>query len=103
MDNRVNVGPVTPEETYHLRQLMKAMHELSRGTSASKKKVRQTKHTYDGHDVTSWKCNEFMYKKDPCPLPTLARGLFTSGQGNEETVVARGYDKFFNIGEVPKT
>ncbi|KAJ2399177.1 trna ligase, partial [Coemansia sp. RSA 2559] len=103
MDNRVNVGPVTPEETYRLRQLMKAMHELSRGTSASKKKVRQTKHTYDGHDVTSWKCNEFMYKKDPCPLPTLARGLFTSGQGNEETVVARGYDKFFNIGEVPKT
>ncbi|KAJ1668780.1 tRNA ligase [Coemansia sp. RSA 1646] len=103
MVNQANVGPVTPEEKYELRQLMRAMKELSMVTPSSKRKVRQTKHTYDDHTVTSWKCNEFMYKKDPCPLPTLARGLFTSGQGNEETVVARGYNKFFNVGEVPKT
>ncbi|KAJ2559037.1 trna ligase [Coemansia sp. RSA 1933] len=103
MGKQANVGPATAEEKYHFRQLMKAMHDLSRETPASKRKVRQTKHTYDGHDVTSWKCNEFLYKKDPCPLPTLARGLFTSGYGVEETVVARGYNKFFNIGEVAKT
>ncbi|KAJ2654692.1 trna ligase [Coemansia sp. RSA 1200] len=103
MPSKARFGPMTPEEEYEYRQLMKAMRELSMVTPASKRIVRQTKHEYDGHTVTSWKCNEFLYKKDPCPLPTLARGLFTTGQGNQETVVARGYNKFFNIGEVPRT
>lgn len=63
--------------------------------------------------VTSWKMNEFKYTEVPCPFPTLARGLFTrelavegeSAEGQDEGpkkygIVARGYDKFFNIGEV---
>ena len=53
----------------------------------------------DGQSLTSWKMNEHLYSKQPCPFPTLARGLFT--KGNE--IIVRGYDKFFNVGEVPWT
>ncbi|KAF8515637.1 RNA ligase-domain-containing protein [Gautieria morchelliformis] len=59
--------------------------------------------------------NEFKYYEVPSPFPTLARGLFTSYDGSDVdakgegpsngkySIVARGYDKFFNIGEVPWT
>jgi hypothetical protein len=49
--------------------------------------------------VRSWKMNEFKYYDIPSPFPTYARGLFTV----DDRIVARGYDKFFNIGEVPWT
>jgi tRNA ligase len=63
------------------------------------------KHTFDlpnGRTVDSWKMNEWDYKK--ANLPTYARGLFTyvNRQGQCEIAV-RGYDKFFNHGEVRKT
>jgi tRNA ligase len=61
--------------------------------------------------VSSWKMNEWKYYDVPSPFPTLARGLFTVKKGKgkegalvdgqESRIVARGYDKFFNIGEVP--
>ena len=54
--------------------------------------------------------NEFKYYVVPSPFPTLARGLFTrelkKDAGSDQPryqIVARGYDKFFNIGEVPWT
>ena len=66
--------------------------------------------------IRSWKMNEFKYYDVPSPFPTLARGIFTTwvpekaGGESEEgdakgkyRIVARGYDKFFNIGEVPWT
>jgi len=60
--------------------------------------------------VTSWKMNEFKYYDVPSPFPTLARGLFTATNKDEVggadvkyRIIARGYDKFFNIGEVPWT
>ncbi|TFK37952.1 RNA ligase-domain-containing protein [Crucibulum laeve] len=58
--------------------------------------------------VRSWKMNEFKYYDIPSPFPTLARGLFTvelpTDEGEDRyRIVARGYDKFFNIGEVPWT
>jgi tRNA ligase len=65
--------------------------------------------------IRSWKMNEFKYYDVPSPFPTLARGLFTSYDGDNAdskgegpsngkySIVARGYDKFFNIGEVPWT
>ncbi|KAF4596671.1 hypothetical protein EYR38_008059 [Pleurotus pulmonarius] len=59
--------------------------------------------------VRSWKMNEFKYYDIPSPFPTLARGLYSQkladGDSGEERhrIVARGYDKFFNIGEVPWT
>ena len=53
--------------------------------------------------IFSWKMNEFKYYDVPSPFPTLARGLFTRLASGQHTIVARGYDKFFNIGEVPWT
>jgi tRNA ligase len=63
------------------------------------------KHTFNlpnGRTVDSWKMNDWDYKK--ANLPTYARGLFTyqNLDGNYEIAV-RGYDKFFNHGEVRKT
>jgi tRNA ligase len=57
--------------------------------------------------IESWKMNEFKYYDIPSPFPTLARGLFSAeekgekGGGSQYRIVVRGYDKFFNIGEVP--
>ena len=58
--------------------------------------------------VRSWRMSEWDYYKVPCPLPTLARGLFTTREPGWfckglHRIAARGYDKFFNIGEVPWT
>lgn len=56
--------------------------------------------------VRSWKMADFAYKKDPCPFPTRARGLFTEELDSPELqwrIIARGYDKFFNVDEVPWT
>jgi hypothetical protein len=56
-------------------------------------------------DVKSWKMNEFKYYDVPSPFPTLARGLFSTKDKDkgQYRIVVRGYDKFFNIGEVPWT
>lgn len=71
--------------------------------------------------ITSWKMTEHMYFKSDNGFPTLARGLFTEevdsaaaipptarstyGEDSEvkERIVARGYDKFFNTGEMAWT
>lgn len=102
-------------------ELITALHRLHK---KSPKLVRSSK--YEAPEdpsitVESWKMNEFKYYDIPSPFPTLARGLFTvdvpdeSGsvkkegkEGSEDgereyRIVARGYDKFFNIGEVPWT
>ncbi|WRT67884.1 uncharacterized protein IL334_004858 [Kwoniella shivajii] len=71
--------------------------------------------------ITSWKMTEHMYFNAQNPFPTLARGLFTeqveegdplpleinsSGdkcQRPNDRIIARGYDKFFNVDEVEWT
>lgn len=52
--------------------------------------------------VDSWRFQDWDYKRDD--LPTYARGLFTTYNQNEVPEIAiRGYDKFFNTGEVTAT
>lgn len=52
--------------------------------------------------VSSWRLQDWDYKRTD--LPTYARGLFTCVKENGEPEIAiRGYDKFFNIGEVTTT
>ena len=83
---------------------------LTRLSKASPKLVRSTDYDAPADPrvrIRSWKMNEFKYYDVPSPFPTLARGLFTQdvqidGQVKHR-IVARGYDKFFNIGEVPWT
>lgn len=63
------------------------------------------KHTFtlpNGRAVDSWKMNDWDYKKPN--LPTYARGLFTyQALDGSLQIAVRGYDKFFNHGEVGKT
>ncbi|KAG2145593.1 RNA ligase-domain-containing protein [Suillus cothurnatus] len=99
----------------HLRpedsQLINDLHRLSKKSS---KLVRSTVYSAPSDpsiSIRSWKMNEFKYYDIPSPFPTLARGLFSrelpcgdNFKGEQKyQIVARGYDKFFNIGEVPWT
>lgn len=58
------------------------------------------------YKVKSWKTAEFAYRKAASvgvgkDLPTLARGLFTvEDEQAKERILVRGYDKFFNVGEM---
>ncbi|PSR80013.1 tRNA ligase [Coniella lustricola] len=78
--------------------------------AASKSKggiaVRKTKFTVakspDKLSVHSWKVAEHEYKKPN--LPTYARGLFTTRtRAGVPEIAIRGYNKFFNVGEVRDT
>ena len=56
----------------------------------------------DSIEVDSWRFNDWDYKS--VGLPTYARGLFTTKTKNGTNEIAvRGYDKFFNVGEVTST
>ena len=84
--------------------------ELFRISKESPKLIRSTTYAAPADPsitLRSWKMNEFKYYDIPSPFPTLARGLFTQeikqGDQVKHRIVARGYDKFFNIGEVPWT
>ncbi|KAH8116068.1 RNA ligase-domain-containing protein [Phellopilus nigrolimitatus] len=95
-------------------QLISKLFELSKEKG---RLVRTSTYKVDP-DVTvrSWKMDEYKYFKVPSLLPTLARGLFSArvsedpqSEADDEDapgkhkIVTRGYDKFFNIGEVPWT
>ncbi|KAH9887365.1 RNA ligase-domain-containing protein [Cubamyces lactineus] len=87
------------------------VEELQRISKESPKLIRSSEYKAPADPsivLKSWKMNEFKYYDIPSPFPTLARGLFTQdikdASGNvKHRIVARGYDKFFNIGEVPWT
>lgn len=87
------------------------VEELERISKESPKLIRSSEYKAPADPsivLKSWKMNEFKYYDIPSPFPTLARGLFTQdikdASGNvKHRIVARGYDKFFNIGEVPWT
>lgn len=80
--------------------------ESNRGKSQNKGGFSCKKNNFaiEGSNITvdSWRMQDWDYKKPN--LPTYARGLFTTknSKGQPEIVV-RGYDKFFNHGEVRET
>ncbi|KAJ3034646.1 hypothetical protein HDV00_004828 [Rhizophlyctis rosea] len=57
------------------------------------------------YKITSYKCPAPLYQNQPSPFPAMARGLFVhQREGTTDwKIVARGYDKFFNVGEVQAT
>ena len=93
------------EEKAEADSLVRQLYEESGSEIKKRKNIRHTDHKFRQTDVviTSWKFNEWEYKKDPPPFPTLARGLFSIQSGEKFDIAVRGYDKFFNIGEVKKT
>ncbi|KAF1826237.1 tRNA ligase [Dissoconium aciculare CBS 342.82] len=95
----------------HRPQDVQQVAEMLRGLEAKKSQGKQrgisckkATFTVTGTQlkVDSWKMSDWDYKKPN--LPTYARGLFTArnDHGHPEIVV-RGYDKFFNHGEVRET
>lgn len=85
-----------------------ADHETRKTSSNGKRSFTCKKHTFkiedspEGITVDSWRFQDWDYKRDD--LPTYARGLFTTKDKNGLPEIAiRGYDKFFNTGEVPET
>ncbi|KAJ7064971.1 RNA ligase-domain-containing protein [Mycena amicta] len=96
--------PVVPDDS----ALVAKLHEIS---AKKPKLIKSSVYAAPGDPdikVRSWKMDEFKYYDVPSPFPTLARGVFTvelpkDKKEQEYRIVARGYDKFFNIGEVPWT
>lgn len=85
--------------------------ELEGSTKGSTKKsgsgVHGKKSTFpvgdtEGLSVDSWRYQDWDYKRRD--LPTYARGLFTyQRRDGTPEIATRGYDKFFNVGEVHET
>ena len=119
---------MSTKNNHSVHRLVKDEDALVRALDAlslkNKKLVKATVHDAPADPeikISSWKMDEFKYGVHPSPFPTLARGLFTrkivdtedddaptdvpSVDGRKRhdrhIIVARGYDKFFNIGEVP--
>lgn len=116
------IRSVHPEGVDDADALVLALEALS---LKNKRLVKATMHDAPADPkikICSWKMDEFKYAVHPSPFPTLARGLFTrkiDGDGDHadglaegasmegrkghdrHIIIARGYDKFFNIGEVP--
>ncbi|KAH8813973.1 RNA ligase-domain-containing protein [Flagelloscypha sp. PMI_526] len=96
--------PATTEEDV---DLIKSLTSISQ---RHRKLIKSSTYTTPADEritVRSWKMDEFKYYQVPSPFPTLARGIFTvdnvPGEGKVDRIIIRGYDKFFNIGEVPWT
>ena len=95
----------TQQDPHEVRLLLQSL-ESSRGQRKGRGYFckKSTFHVAGSDDISvdSWRFNDWDYKK--ADLPTYARGLFTTKRkdGTQEIVV-RGYDKFFNVGEVKST
>ncbi|KAF2762058.1 tRNA ligase [Pseudovirgaria hyperparasitica] len=89
-----------PQEILELVQTLNAHGKGGRGKGLSVKKNTYT--LPSGRKVDSWRMQDWDYKKPN--LPTYARGLFTyQTLDGKQAIAVRGYDKFFNHGEVKKT
>jgi tRNA splicing ligase len=86
---------------------LQSSYEALALTSEAKKKrsCKLHEYTFKSHRIISINCQESAYLKTPCPLPTLARGLFIAltPDGKWDYICARGYDKFFNVTQVKNT
>jgi tRNA ligase len=94
------------QEPHEIATLVKSL-EAAKGGKGGKKGYSCKKSTFhvagsDNIAVDSWRFQDWDYKRDD--LPTYARGLFTTKtRKNVPEIVIRGYDKFFNVGEVRST
>lgn len=97
-------APYAPQDVQNVAALIK---DLESCTKKGAKSIHCKKTTFSVEHATnisvnSWRFQDWDYKKHD--LPTYARGLFTYHRkdGTPEIAV-RGYDKFFNVGEVRDT
>ena len=94
------------QDPHEVATLVRSL-EAAKGGKGGKKGFSCKKSTFyvagsDSVSVDSWRFQDWDYKRDD--LPTYARGLFTTKtKNNVPEIVIRGYDKFFNVGEVRST
>lgn len=105
-DDDTSQNPLKVQNPEAVRDLIKGLSGVK--TQPHERPIRCKKTTYlvrgtlDPTFVDSWKFADYDYKRTD--LPTYARGLFTYRTGTPTPrIVARGYDKFFNVGEVKET
>ncbi|KAL8771207.1 MAG: hypothetical protein Q9209_003378 [Squamulea sp. 1 TL-2023] len=100
-------APYAPQDAKEIASMVKALQACSRKQGGGKKAMTSKKTTFEipdskGMTVDSWRFQEWDYKRRD--LPTYARGLFTYNKKDGTPEIAtRGYDKFFNVGEVHET
>ncbi|KAJ9668609.1 tRNA ligase [Coniosporium apollinis] len=103
MAHRQN-APFIPQNPQEIQELVQALEShKSKGKGRGGFSVKKATFTLpSGRTVDSWRMLDWDYKKPN--LPTYARGLFTYvNQDGKYEIAVRGYDKFFNHGEVRKT
>lgn len=102
-----NAVPHAPQDPQDVANMVKGLEASAKKHGGGKNSLSCKKHTFevagtDGVTVDSWQFRDWDYKRRD--LPTYARGLFTYRRkdGTHE-IATRGYDKFFNVGEVHET
>lgn len=99
--------PYVPQDTHEVSVMIKGLESSTKKHGGGKKAMTSKKSTFvipgaEKLNVDSWKFQEWDYKRRD--LPTYARGLFTyKRQDGTPEIAVRGYDKFFNVGEVYET
>ncbi|KAF2667942.1 tRNA ligase [Microthyrium microscopicum] len=100
-------APYAPQDPAEIARMVSSLEaSTKKGQSKTKSNLSVRKATFilsNGRTVDSWRMQDWDYKKDN--LVTYARGLFTrkNEKSNQQEIVVRGYDKFFNHGEVRNT
>ncbi|MCJ1460922.1 hypothetical protein MMC28_011304 [Mycoblastus sanguinarius] len=99
--------PYAHQDPQEVASLVKGLEACSKKNGGGKNSAASKKSSFavpgtGGLTVDSWKFREWDYKRRD--LPTYARGLFTYRRKDGTPEIAiRGYDKFFNVGEVEET
>ncbi|KAL8687244.1 MAG: hypothetical protein Q9218_006527 [Villophora microphyllina] len=101
-------APYASQDVKEVSAMVHALEACSKkGKGGGKRAMNSKKTTFDvtgaqGMTVDSWRFQEWDYKRRD--LPTYARGLFTyKRKDGSPEIATRGYDKFFNVGEVHET
>ncbi|KAI4211166.1 MAG: hypothetical protein LQ351_006066 [Letrouitia transgressa] len=101
-------APYSPQNVQEVSAMVKALESCTKKSGGGGKKNANSKKTTfaiagtQNVTVDSWRFQEWDYKRRD--LPTYARGLFTyRTKGGTHEIATRGYDKFFNVGEVHET
>lgn len=99
--------PYAAQDPQEVATLVKGLEASLKKHGGGKNSLNCKKHTFEvagtgGVTVDSWQFRDWDYKRRD--LPTYARGLFTYRRKDGTLEIAtRGYDKFFNVGEVHET
>lgn len=109
MASTTSKTPYFPQDVDQVQELVRNLEEgakyegqISKKSFRCKKTTFNVKGLSEDFVINSWRFRDWDYKRPD--LPTYARGLFigTNEYGAHEILI-RGYDKFFNVGEVSST